>query len=83
METVNIHDAKTHLSKLIERVVKGESIIIAKAGKPLVKLTAIEPAEPKPVNRVGFMKGQLTVPDDFDIKAFGRDEIDAMFFGDE
>ena len=80
METVNIHQAKTHLSKLIERAVRGESFSIAKAGKPLVKLTAIEPVEPKPVNRFGFMKGRFTVPDDFD--DMGRDEIRAMFDGD-
>jgi prevent-host-death family protein len=64
MLTVNIHEAKTHLSRLLDRAAKGEPFIIAKAGKPLVKVIAIEaPAAPK---RFDFMKGQFTVPDDFD-----------------
>jgi prevent-host-death family protein len=55
MATVNIHDAKTHLSRLIEQAAQGEPVIIAKAGKPLVKLTALEaPARPR---RLGFLKG--------------------------
>lgn len=78
MRTVNIHDAKTNLSKLIDRAVKGESFIIAKAGKPLVKVTAIgEPEGPKA--RIGFMKGRISVPDDFD--AMGREEIEDLFDG--
>ena len=64
MSTVNIHDAKTHLSRLIEQAAQGEQVIIAKAGKPLVKLTALEaPAHPR---RLGFLKGQIAVPEDFD-----------------
>ena len=64
MRTVNIHEAKTHLSRLIEAAAKGEPFIIAKAGKPLVKVMAVDaPAAPK---RFDFMKGQFTVPDDFD-----------------
>lgn len=78
MLTVNIHDAKTNLSKLIDRAVKGESFIIAKAGKPLVKVVAIGEAEaPKP--RIGFMKGRISVPQDFDDLC--RDEIEGMFSG--
>lgn len=78
MLTVNIHDAKTNLSKLIEKAVRGESFIIARAGKPLVKVVAIEADEaPKP--RVGFMKGQIAVPEDFD--ALGRQEIEGLFSG--
>ncbi len=61
--TVNIHEAKTQLSKLIERASKGETVIIAKAGKPMVKVVAVDqPARPK---RIGFMKGEISVPDDF------------------
>ena len=76
MRTFNIHEAKTNLSKLIDRAVKGESFIIAKAGRPLVKVVAIgESDAPKP--RIGFMKGQISVPDDFD--DLGRDEIEGMF----
>lgn len=76
MRTVNIHDAKTNLSKLIERAVNGEAFIIAKAGKPMVKVVAVDHADaPKP--RIGFMKGQLKVPKDFD--EMGREEIEALF----
>ncbi len=79
METVNIHEAKTHLSRLVEKAAKGESFIIAKAGKPMVKVVPLEEAKPK--RRLGFMKGQFTVPDDFD--EMGRAEIEAMFYGEE
>ncbi|MDP3384614.1 MAG: type II toxin-antitoxin system prevent-host-death family antitoxin [Phenylobacterium sp.] len=78
MPTVNIHEAKTHLSRLIEAALQGESFIIAKAGKPLVQVTAIEPAD-VPKSRIGFMAGRITVPDDFD--DLGRDEIAGMFLG--
>jgi prevent-host-death family protein len=78
MQTVNIHDAKTNLSKLIDKAVKGEAFIIAKAGKPLVKVVAIAQAEsPKP--RIGFMRGRLSVPDHFD--ELGREEISDLFQG--
>jgi prevent-host-death family protein len=63
MKTFNIHVAKTHLSKLVEAAAKGEPLIIAKAGRALVKVTAVEaPAAPK---RFDFMS-QFIVPDDFD-----------------
>ncbi len=76
MRTVNIHEAKTNLSKLIDRAVKGESFIIAKAGKPLVTVVAIgQTHAPKP--RIGFMKGRISVPDAFD--DLGREEIAGMF----
>ena len=77
MGTVNIHEAKTHLSQLIEKAVAGEDIVIAKAGKPLVRLTALEPPPRK--SRIGFLKGQVTVPDDFD--TMFQDEIEEMFYG--
>ncbi len=61
---VNVHEAKTHLSKLLERVALGEEVIIAKAGKPVAKLVPLD-EQPKP--RVfGSAKGDFTVPDDFD-----------------
>ena len=60
---VNIHDAKTHLSKLLERVALGEEVIIAKAGKPVAKLVAIESERPR--FKLGFAKGVFVVPDDF------------------
>ncbi len=79
METVNIHQAKTHLSRLIEKAAKGEPFIIAKAGKPMVKVTALDDAQKKPVQRIGFMKGEGVVPDD--IKTPFKDEIEDMFYG--
>ena len=75
MRTVNMHEAKTHLSRLVDRAAKGEPFIIAKAGKPLVKVSAIDaPAEPR---RIGFLQGEIDVPDDFD--RMGEREIAALF----
>jgi prevent-host-death family protein len=79
METVNIHYAKTHLSKLIEKAVRGEPFIIAKAGKPLVKVSAIDQPEAPPKRRIGFMAGQFTIPEDFD--TMYADEIADLFEG--
>lgn len=80
MRTVNIHEAKTHLSRLVEQAAKGEPFVIAKAGKPMVKVVALDAPPEKPVRRLGFMKGQIQVPDDFD--RMGEDEILCMFEGD-
>jgi prevent-host-death family protein len=77
MRTVNIHEAKTHLSRLIDAAAKGEPFIIAKAGKPLVKVTALDAPSSEHVRRVGFMAGQITVPNDFD--RMGSDEIEGLF----
>lgn len=75
MRTVNIHEAKTQLSKLVSDTVKGESFVIAKAGKPLVRVSALDaPVAPK---RLGFLSGEIKVPDDFD--HMGSAEIEAMF----
>jgi prevent-host-death family protein len=75
METVNIHEAKTQLSKLVDQAVKGEPFVIAKAGRPLVKVTALDaPAAPQ---RLGFLAGEIAVPDDFD--RMGEAEIAALF----
>jgi prevent-host-death family protein len=77
MTTVNIHEAKTQLSRLVDRAARGESFVIAKAGKPLVKVTALDaPAVPR---RVGFLKGEISVPEDFD--RMGEAEITALFGG--
>ena len=81
MLKVNMHEAKTQLSKLVEKAVAGEPFIIAKAGKPLVKVIPYD--SPKKPNRLGFMKGQAIVAKDVDIKAIARDEITAMFEGVE
>ena len=77
MRTVNIHEAKTHLSRLIERVQAGEEIIIAKAGKPAARLVPIEGAR-RPV-KVGGLKSSLPVPDDFN--TMFENEIEALFAG--
>jgi prevent-host-death family protein len=79
MRTVNIHEAKTHLSRLVEQAAHGESFIIARAGKPLVKVSAIEPPTTGE-RRLGFLKGQIKVPDDFD--TMGAEEIERLFYGE-
>jgi prevent-host-death family protein len=66
MQIVDIHDARRQLSKLVDQAAKGEPFIIAKAGKPLVKVAAIDAPTSNRVQRLGFMAGQITVPDDFD-----------------
>lgn len=81
MRTVNIHEAKTHLSRLIEAASKGESFVIAKAGKPMVKVTSIRAPSGGQVRRLGFLAGQVAAPDDFD--RMGEDVIEALFGGDE
>jgi prevent-host-death family protein len=81
MKTVNIHEAKTHLSRLVDEAAKGEPFIIAKAGKPLVKVTALSAQIPPKIQRLGFLEGQFKVPDDFD--ELGREEIEKMFGVDE
>jgi prevent-host-death family protein len=75
MVIVNIHEARTQLSKLVDQAARGESVVIARAGKPLVRVSALDsPAEPK---RLGFLTGEIEVPDDFD--TMGCDEIAALF----
>jgi prevent-host-death family protein len=66
MHQVNIHEAKTHLSRLIDEAVQGEPFIIAKAGKPLVKVIALTAPTGKMVRRLGFMLGEINIPKDFD-----------------
>lgn len=81
MRTVNIHEAKTHLSRLVDRVAKGEPFIIAKAGKPLLKVVPLDAPLAAEGRRLGFMAGQISVPDDFD--TMFADEIEKMFYGDK
>lgn len=76
MQIVNIHDAKTHLSRLVEQAAHGESFVIAKAGKPLAKVTAID--APVQRRRLGFLEGEIAVPADFDRMG---DEVIAQLFG--
>ncbi|UCI09297.1 type II toxin-antitoxin system Phd/YefM family antitoxin [Mesorhizobium sp. B1-1-8] len=77
MRIVDIHDAKIHLSHLVDQAAKGEPFIIAKAGKPLVKVVSIEQPASTQIQRIGFMAGQFSVPDDFD--RMGDDEIGRLF----
>jgi antitoxin (DNA-binding transcriptional repressor) of toxin-antitoxin stability system len=79
MKTVNIHEAKTQLSKLVEEASKGEAFIIAKAGKPVVKVSALGAPTAAQIRRLGFMAGQISVPDDFD--RMGKEEIERIFGG--
>ncbi len=73
METINIHGAQTHLSRLVEKAARGEPFIIAKAGKPTVKVVPIDQPSGGEKRRLGFLAGQISVPDDFD--RMGSDEI--------
>ena len=79
MKTVNIHVAKTQLSRLVDDASKGEPFVIAKAGKPMVKVTALGAPVGTEVKRLGFLSGQISVPDDFD--RMGEAEIERMFSG--
>ena len=79
MKTLNIHQAKTQLSKLVEEARQGEPFIIAKAGKPVAKVTALSASSHGKPRRLGFMKGEIAVPDDFD--HMGRREIERLFEG--
>lgn len=75
MNIVNMHDAKTQLSRLVARAAKGDSFVIAKAGKPMVKVTAVN--APSTQRRLGFLQGEISVPKDFD--RMGEQEIAALF----
>ncbi|MBL0162707.1 MAG: type II toxin-antitoxin system prevent-host-death family antitoxin [Xanthomonadales bacterium] len=77
MQSINIHEAKTHLSRLVEKAAKGESFVIAKAGNPMVKVTALDVPDQSQIRRIGFLSGQIEVPDDFD--RMGEDEVAALF----
>ncbi len=77
MTTVNIHEAKTNLSRLLEEVAAGKEVIIAKAGKPMARLVPLATAPKK--RRLGLFKGQLNVPDDFDAPL--PEEVLAAFEG--
>ncbi|WP_206953915.1 type II toxin-antitoxin system Phd/YefM family antitoxin [Trinickia acidisoli] len=79
MEIVNIHEAKTHLSRLVDRAALGEGFIIAKAGKPLVKVVPLDAPSAEQRRRLGFLAGEILVPDDFD--QIGTGEIEHLFGG--
>lgn len=63
MQSVNIHEAKTHLSRLVEEAAVGEEIVIAKAGRPIARIVALPADKPR---KLGLLKGKFTIPDDFD-----------------
>ncbi len=77
METFNIHEAKTHFSRLVDSVMQGNEIVIAKAGKAAVKLVPIAPHKPK--LRLGVLKGRIRIADDFDAPL--ADDVLAGFAG--
>lgn len=79
MRTINMHEAKTHLSRLVRDAVDGEPFIISIAGKPMVRVTSVAAPKPGTKRRVGFMAGQIKVPDDFD--RMGAEEIETLFEG--
>lgn len=80
MRTLNIHEAKTHLSKLVDQAVRGQPFVIAKAGKPLVKVSRLDAVDEPLRQRLGFLAGQIEVPDDFD--RMGEAHIAQLFGAD-
>jgi len=81
MRTVNIHEAKTHLSRLVDEAAKGKPFVIAKAGRPVVKVMALDTPTGREIRRLGFLAGQIDVPEDFD--QMGSAEIAQLFGGAE
>ena len=77
VQTINIHEAKTQLSRLVDEAASGKSFIIAKAGKPMVKVTALDAPTGKQMRRIGFLRGQISIPHDFD--RMGKKEIESIF----
>lgn len=77
METINIYDAKTRLSQLVDKAASGEDVVVSRHGKPLVRITRL--AEPRRQIKFGVLKGRLTIPADFDAPL--PDEVLASFEG--
>jgi prevent-host-death family protein len=75
---VNIHEAKTHFSRLLQRVAAGEEVVIARAGVPVARLVAVEPKKPK-TRPLGFARGEVWVADDFNAPL--PNELLAEFYG--
>lgn len=80
MRIVNIRKAKTQLSRLVDEAANGRPFIIAKAGKPMVKVTALDTPSGNQVRRLGFLRGQFSVPEDFN--TMGCEEIEQIFGGE-
>jgi prevent-host-death family protein len=84
MRTINIHQAKTHLSRLVDEAEKGDSFIIAKAGKPKVQVIRIDAPPALPMRRIGAMKGLYSIPENFDEIDRELDrEIEKLFLGED
>ena len=77
MKIINIHEAKTHLSRLVERAAEGQPFVIAKAGKPVAKVVAMDAPMGEEASRVGFLVGSIRVSDDFN--AMGNTDIEVLF----
>ncbi|MDT8439921.1 MAG: type II toxin-antitoxin system prevent-host-death family antitoxin [Wenzhouxiangellaceae bacterium] len=77
MKQVNLYEAKTQLSKLVEAAVAGEEVIIARAGKPVARLSALE--KPAHKRRLGILDGKITIPEDFNAPL--PDEVIESFYG--
>jgi prevent-host-death family protein len=77
VKTVNIHEAKTHLSRLVDAAAAGEPFVIAKAGRPMVRVEAVAPDAVAPPRRFGMLAGRYAIPDDFD--TLGQDAIAELF----
>ena len=80
MTTIDLHEAEANLARLVDRAADGETFVIAKDGKPVVKLVPADAPQPTAKRRIGFLKGQISVPDDFD--TMGQEEIIRMFEGE-
>ena len=79
MKQVGIHEAKTHLSRLVDEAARGEAFVIAKSGRPLVKVIPLDARDVPAQQRIGFHAGQIRVPDDFD--SMGSGDISDSFQG--
>jgi prevent-host-death family protein len=84
MRTFNIHEAKTHLSRLVDEAEKGEPFVIAKAGRPMVKVTRIDTPPPTAKRRLGSLKGMFTLPDNYwEVDKELDREVEKLFFGED
>jgi prevent-host-death family protein len=79
MLVVDIQEAQAHLSRLVDRAAKGEPFVIARSGKPMVKVVPFDAPVAGKTRRIGFLEGQIAVPEDFD--RMGADEIAQLFGG--
>lgn len=84
MPIYNIHAAKTHFSRLVVEMEKGEEVIIARAGKPVGKIVPIKEEKPSAIRRFGFMEGKFKLPDNFEEIDHELDKkIEKMFLGED